>query len=470
MPALPPIRYIVPFVLLLSACGGGGGGGGSGSGSGAPPGGDGTPDPGSETPVEILSRINCNAVAEGPVAGPLDEAQATLIAQTAGSLGSNEQIGETGVALVVGVSRLLDLVDALAASGGTLATEQDPEAAAADLAGVSEAVQCALVSLADAAQASPLAQLPGADMLLEQLADLAMSFDTQDPSFVGTEGLEALTTQLAGISTTLSGMIASAAGNPEYGVPEELQALVMVPSVLLDDIAAALISVGQLDGQASAENLSAAITGVLGGILSLAPGDAAAEPLAQAEAAISEGLAQLLVPLFEAISGQFAAGGLPASSFSDFLAGGFTGVDTGFLEGIIAGGASSPDGADRPSLETLLSGVPVLGDVLAQVLGGGGFDTGGLEGAPLISELLAGGGDLPSLLEALQMAASQLEGAAGSGDVAFPTDAEGLAGLLESLSGDNALASALEELFVALTGGGGGLAALLAPLLGMLGT
>ncbi|MGB0212434.1 MAG: hypothetical protein ACPGE9_09600, partial [Algiphilus sp.] len=302
------------------------------------------------------------------------------------------------------------------------------------------------------------------------LADLALSFDPQDPGFVGTEGLEALTAQLAGLGTTLSDMIATAAANPQYGVPEELQALVMVPAVLLDDIAAALISVGQLDGQASADNLSAAITGVLGGIASLAPGDAAVAPLAQAEAAISEGLAQLLVPLFDAISGQFAAGGMPASSFSDFIAGGFTGADTGFLQGIIAGGAASPDGADRPSLETLLSGIPVLGDVLAQVLGGGGFDTGGLEGAPLIAELLAGGeGGLPSLLEALQLAAAQLEGAAGSGDVAFPTDAAGLATLLESLAGDNALATALEQLFAALTGGGGGLAALLAPLLGILG-
>lgn len=465
MPLTSPIRYLAPFVLLLSACGGGGGGG-----SGSPPDGGGTPDPADETPVQILSRINCNAAAEGPVAGPLDQAQAALIAQTAENLGSNAQIGASGEAFVVAVSRLLDLVDALAASGSTLAAEQDPEAAAADLAGAGDAVQCALVALADAAQASPLAQVPGVDMLLEQLADLALSFDPQDPSFVGTEGLEALTAQLAGLGTTLSDMIATAAANPQYGVPEELQALVMVPAVLLDDIAAALISVGQLDGQASADNLSAAITGVLGGIASLAPGDAAAAPLAQAEAAISEGLAQLLVPLFDAISGQFAAGGMPASSFSDFIAGGFTGADTGFLQGIIAGGAASPDGADRPSLETLLSGIPVLGDVLAQVLGGGGFDTGGLEGAPLIAELLAGGeSGLPSLLEALQLAAAQLEGAAGSGDVAFPTDAAGLATLLESLAGDNALASALEQLFAALTGGGGGLAALLAPLLGILG-
>ncbi|MGB0213710.1 sugar phosphate isomerase/epimerase family protein, partial [Algiphilus sp.] len=119
MPLTSPIRYLAPFVLLLSACGGGGGGG-----SASPPDGGGTPDPADETPVQILSRINCNAAAEGPVAGPLDQAQAALVAQTAENLGSNAQIGASGEAFVVAVSRLLDLVDALAASGSTLAAEQ----------------------------------------------------------------------------------------------------------------------------------------------------------------------------------------------------------------------------------------------------------------------------------------------------------------------------------------------------------
>lgn len=449
--------------LLLAACGGGGGGSTPNAGN---PG-----DDNNASVNEVFAKFDCSFAAEGPVAGPLDEAQSALIEQTASNLGDNEQLGESAVAIITGVSRLLDVVDALAASGESLAVSQDPELASQDLLGATQALQCGAASLAEAGQASPLATLPEMDQLLEDLKNLALALDAQDPATLGPEGIETLTARIADVAETLSALATLAAqdiGLP--GVPPELQGLLTLPSILLADIADTLRAAGTLDGQGVADGFSTAVGGVLSGVLNLAPGDAAAGPLAQAEASLREGLGQLLVPLFDAIAGQLSDGGFQPDAFADFLAGGFAGETDFALAGAIAGA----DGFGTAPLAERLAGIPVLGDILAQVLAADGVDTGELEGGlPLISALLSGGGEdgLPSLLEALQSAAGQLQSAGGGDASELPTDAEGLLALLPQLgNGDNPLASTLQSIFSTLASGdSGGLQGLLDSLAGLLG-
>jgi len=371
------------MALLLAACGGGG------SGSSGVSGGS---NDGNASGEDVFAKIECDVASQGPFAGPLDDAQATLIEQTANAIGSNEQLGEAGVNVVIGVSRLLDLVDALATLGDDLATEQDPQAAFSELLGVSQAVQCGAASLADAAESTELANLPFARELIDDLRALALGIDTTNPQFLGASGLEDLTRQLADISETLSKITATIGLDPGLGLPKGTQELLRVPTVLFADLADTLTAVGQLDGDTSSDVISATVVNVLEGVAALSPNDAALEPLAQAEAALADGLAQLLVPLFDAIAQQLNAGGRMDAEFGQVLAGGFTGTGAPVLGGIIAGGDATPDGVPRPEFGELLAGLPVLGDILATVLSAEGFETGGLEGLPLISELLSAGG------------------------------------------------------------------------------
>lgn len=444
--------------LLLAACGGGG--------ASAPSSGDDS----NASVDEVFAKFDCSFAAEGPIAGPLDEAQSALIEQTANSVGDNEQLGESAVAIVTGVSRLLDVVDALAASGESLAVSQDPELASQELLGATQALQCGAASLAEAGQSGPLAALPETQTLLEDLKNLALALDAQDPATLGPEGIETLTARIADVAEGLSDLatlVALDVGVP--GAPPELQDLLTLPSILLADIADTLRAAGTLDGQGVADGLSTAVGGVLSGILDLAPGDAAAGPLEQAEVSLREGLGQLLVPLFDAIAGQLADGGFQPDAFADFLAGGFAGETDFALAGAIAGA----DGFGTPPLADRLAGIPVLGDILGDALAADGVDTGELEGGlPLISALLSGGGEggLPTLLEALQSAAGQLQ-SAGDGGSELPTDAEGLLALLPQLGDeDNPLASTLQSIFSALVSGdSGGLQGLLDSLAGLLG-
>lgn len=446
--------------LLLAACGGGGGGGSA-------------PDPGDDNDAsvdEVFAKFDCSFAAEGPIAGPLDEAQSALIEQSANSIGDNEQLGESAVAIITGVSRLLDVVDALAASGESLAVSQDPELASQELLGATQALQCGAASLAEAGQSGPLTALPETQGLLEDLKNLALALDAQDPATLGPEGIETLTAHIADVAESLSDiatLVALDVGVP--GAPPELQELLTLPSILLSDIADTLRAAGTLDGQGVADGLSTTVGGVLSGILELAPGDAAAEPLEQAEVSLREGLGRLLVPLFDAIAGQLSDGGFSPDAFGDFLAGGFSGETDFALAGAIAGA----DGFGTEPLADRLAGIPVLGDILASALAADGVDTGELEGGlPLISALLSGDGEggLPTLLEALQSAAGQLQNAGGDGSE-LPTDAEGLLALLPQLGdGDNPLANTLQSIFSALASGdSGGLQGLLDSLAGLLG-
>lgn len=346
------------MALLLAACGGGGSGQAMTSGADGAGAGD----------RDIFARIDCNVSAQGPFAGPLDDAQTALIEQTAGAIGGNSDLGDAGVNVIIGVSRLLDVLDALATLGEDLATNQDPEAAASELLGVTQAIQCGAASLADAAASTDLANLPFADELIEDLRSLALGIDTTDPNFLGASGLEGLTTELSNVSETLSNIVAVIGIDPGLGLPEGTQLLLRIPTELFDDLSETLTSVGQLDGNAASDDIAMTLTGVLEGLAALVPDNAAAEPLAQAREALSEGLAQLLVPLFDAISQQLAAGGRSDAEFGRFLIGGFSGTGAPELESIIAGGPLNPDGVPRPTLGELLSGIPLLGEILGTVL------------------------------------------------------------------------------------------------------
>ena len=140
--------------LLLAACGGGGGGSTPNAGN---PG-----DDNNASVNEVFAKFDCSFAAGGPIAGPLDEAQSALIEQTASNLGDNEQLGESAVAIITGVSRLLDVVDALAASGESLAVSQDPELASQNLLGATQALQCGTDGgLAHAQGVCGTGELPG---------------------------------------------------------------------------------------------------------------------------------------------------------------------------------------------------------------------------------------------------------------------------------------------------------------------
>ncbi|WP_420428551.1 hypothetical protein [Algiphilus sp.] len=345
--------------LLLTACGGGSGG----SGSAVAGNGDGT---GSK---DVFARIDCNVSAQGPFAGPLDDAQTALIEQTANAIGGNSDLGDAGVNVIIGVARLLDVVDALATLGQDLAANQDPQAAAAELLGVTQAIQCGAASLADAADSTDLANLPFAGQLIDDLRNLALGIDTSDPNFLGASGLEDLTTQLSNVSNTLSDIVAVIGLDPSgLGLPQGTQALLRVPAELFKDLSETLTSIGQLDGESASDDIAMTVTGVLEGLAALIPDNAAAGPLEQAREALANGLAQLLVPLFDAISQQLAAGGRSDAEFGRFLAGGFSGTGAPELESIIAGGPANPDGVARPTLGELLAAIPIVGEILSALL------------------------------------------------------------------------------------------------------
>ncbi|MBY8966236.1 hypothetical protein KHP57_11040 [Algiphilus sp. NNCM1] len=351
---------LAAMALLLTACGGG-----SDTGASAVAG-DSTAPPSNQ---DIFARIDCNVSAQGPFAGPLDNAQTALIEQTANAIGGNSDLGDAGVNVIIAVARLLDVVDALATLGQNLAANQDPRAAASELLGVTQAIQCGAASLADAAASTDLVNLPFANQLIDDLRSLALGIDTSDPNFLGASGLEDLTTQLANISSTLSDIIAVLGVDPSsLGLPQGTQALLRIPAELFKDLSETLLSIGQLDGEATSNALATTITGVLEGVAALLPNDAAAGPLAQAREALANGLARLLVPLFDAISQQLSAGGRSDAEFGRYLAGGFSGRGDPEIESIIAGGDGAADGVPRPTLGELLAALPIVGQILDALL------------------------------------------------------------------------------------------------------
>lgn len=438
--------------------GGGGGGGGGG----------GTPPPGGDTGETIkFADVNCDVSASGPVAGPLDPVQGALIDEIGAQLVVLPQLGEPLVHVVTALGRLLDVVDALAASGETLFVERDPAAGGDALSGGALAVQCGAKSLAQAYMDSPLAAaLPtSSQQLVEELAELTLVFSGEDS--IGLAGLEDLTSRLAAIATRLSGMVSVVQNFPELlpaelgdaagQIPAEaLFPLLDAPAVLLANLAELLESAGGLHGQQTADAVAVTLTDLLGAVAAFDPSGSATGLLDEAQAHLSGGLGLILVPLFDAI--QTGLGGSATGLFSSFLVDGIDGFPGAPNPLATYLGGNAPGG---DSLTDLLAGVPLLGDLLGLVLAssGSGFAFADADaGKALLHDLLNGAGPegAESLLAALTVAGTQLQALApaglGDGGAAFASDGEALQALL-GLIEDNPAGALLDKLRTTLGGG-----------------
>lgn len=443
---------------------GSGSDGGSGDGGTDDGAGDGTDDGSGDDsaggePITFAS-LDCNISASGPIAGPLDAAQEPMVTQLGGAFASVPEVGTSATQLVVASARFLDVIDALAASGETLFAEQDPAAGGDALEGTARSVQCGAKSLADAYIDSPLsAAFPvSSDTLVRQLAELTLVF--QGPESIGLNGLEDLTSRLANIAQTMSSMASTLESFPELlpaefgpvtsALPEDAYlALVRAPADLLGNIANTLNAAGALQGQQTADAIAVTLTDLLGSAARFDDTGTISGALSEGQGQLANGLAVILTPLFDAITQ--GLGDMSSDTFSDFLAEGIDGFPEGAnpLETFLSGDLPGFD-----SLATLLSEVPVLGDLVGTLVaaGGGQFDFAGpTAGTDLLGSLLDGNGPsgFEDLLTALQAVGGQLSGIAPDGfdlgDGGFATNGEALNALLSTLEA-NAGADLLTQL------------------------
>lgn len=416
--------------------------------------------------IPAFAALQCDLAASGPMAGALDPVQSAMVDQLGGNFAAIPEVGPAAQDLVVGTARFLDIVDALAASGTVLFTEQDPAAGGDALDGTAHAVQCGAKSLAAAFVGSPLAAaLPAqSETLVTQLAELTLVFD--GPDSIGLEGLADLTDRLAGIADTLSGMVDVVESFPGM-VPADLDALppafpaeafvalARAPAVLLADLAEVLRDAGSLDGQGTADAIALTLTDLLATATVFDATGTVPALVETAQGQLAEGLGLILEPLFAAIAE--ALGGGAGATFPDFLAGGIDGFPGGAnpLEALLGGAQPGTD-----ALASQLAGVPVLGDVLGLLVAsaGGDFDfTDPAAGADLLAAVLAGDGPqgFGSLADALTTAAEELTALAPA--ALDPTagapgsDPEAL-GTLLALLADNPLSALLADYAGALGG------------------
>lgn len=434
---------------------GGSDGGGTDDGAG-----DGSGDDSAGGEPITFASLNCNIAASGPIAGPLDAAQEPMVTQLGGAFASVPEVGASATQLVVASARFLDVIDALAASGETLFAEQDPAAGGDALEGTARSVQCGAKSLADAYIDSPLAAAfpVSSDTLVRQLAELTLVF--QGPESIGLNGLEDLTSRLANIAQTMSSMANTLESFPELlpaefgpvtsALPEDAYlALVRAPADLLGNLADTLNAAGALQGQQTADAIAVTLTDLLGTAARFDNTGTTSAALSEGQGQLANGLAVILTPLFDAITQ--GLGDMSSDTFSDFLAEGIDGFPVGAnpLETFLSGGLPGFD-----SLATLLSEVPVLGDLVGMLVAadGGQFDFASpTAGTDLLGSLLDGNGPagFEDLLTALQGVGGQLSGIAPEGfdltNGGFATNGEALNALLSALDA-NAGADLLTQL------------------------
>ena len=437
---------------------GGNGGGGTDDG-GSTDGGSGDDGSAGGDPI-TFANLDCSVASSGPIAGPLDAAQTPLIDTLGGAFAAIPEVGTSATQLVVATARLLDVVDALAASGQTLFVEQDPSAGGDALDGTALALQCGAKSLADAFTGSPLASAfpVSSDTLVRQLAELTLVF--QGPDSIGLNGLQDLTNRLAGIAQTLSSMASTLESFPELlpaefgpatgALPEDAYlALVRAPADLLANLADTLNAAGALQGQQTADAIAVTLTDLLGTVARFDSTGTTFSALSDAQEQIANGLAVILTPLFDAIAQ--GLGSMSTDTFPDFLVSGFEGFPGGSnpLETLLGGNLPGFD-----SLETLLAEVPVLGDLVGMLVaaGGGSFNFSNQSAGPeLLNQLLSGAGPsgFEDLLGTLQAVGSQLTAIAPAGfdltDGGFATNGDALSALLSSIEA-NAGADLLNQL------------------------
>ncbi|CAN0255417.1 unnamed protein product, partial [Chrysoparadoxa australica] len=153
-----------------------------------------------------------------------------------------------------------------------------------------------------------------------------------------------------------------------------------------DDLGTMLDATGRLDGDDTSAALVGAFNNVLNALSGSLPGGAGTAlsgAVDQAGIDFENGLAVVLNPLFQALRGVLAPVTGENSPLAPVLGAGFAGDFSGFggeaaFGDLLAGGGTGSGGTQIPLLSDLLSGLPVLGDVLAGLMGGeaaGGLDT-----------------------------------------------------------------------------------------------
>jgi hypothetical protein len=368
----------------------------------------------SSSPTNVGAKLECASID-----GPIDAVQGLLIEQIAAGLADVPQLGEALAGVVTSTAFLLDLVDALAAFSTELLLEQDPAAAGAQLAGVGQSVQCFAVGLIDSLEIllaglgdGPLAGIPGLGPVLEiLLTDLSLLLGDVSAGLSGelrSNIIGELAGRLVGIANNLVALaqnLGSAAPSGAQAEVDLLGGLLMLPATLLGGVSELLNGFAALDAERSVTGLLGIVSDVadiLAGLSPLPgfPGDTSLGALDQALNALSGGLAIVLTPIFDIIGailpiGNKAAGtdGIFAAYLGEGVLGSVDPVNVAWMKGGVG-----PDGVERPALDALLAGIPILGDLLAAVLN---FD--GLGGGELVRALLLGDGTglLPTLGGAL---------------------------------------------------------------------
>lgn len=446
------IGLIMAASLTLAGCGSSGGGGGS----------DGNGGGGGATVVPVGGNN---------LLGPADPVQDALIDAGNGA-GDAPVVGDTAAALLSALVALLDAPDGLASGFQDFATSQDPndlfaggEDAGAALLSFAAGLSETLIQLSEEGQA-----IPGSDALLPTLLDLQQQ--VQDGLSGASNGGDL--TAITDLLVQLSGQLAGLSGQ----VPPQVADAPLVGDLLAAlgtgsaDLATILDSVGRLNGDDTSAALTQAFQNVLSALTGSLPGvgDNAMLTGAVSDATMQfeRGLAIVLNPLFQALRGVLA----PITGEASPLAGGLDGLlggDTGGLAGLLAGGGMSSGGTQIPLLSDLLAGLPLLGELLTQLPGGGALgagglgslttilDQGGTGGIPLLGDLLAGipnlsapGGSgapspaaltdlLTSLLslngDGLPVLGDVLAGAGGAGSLDLPIVGNVLDDLLGNLTG-----------------------------------
>ncbi|MDT0634936.1 hypothetical protein [Spectribacter hydrogenoxidans] len=371
------------WLALATGCGGGGGGGSAA-------------DDGNQ-PVPVGGN---------QVAGPADPVQDALT-DVGDTTGDAPVIGDTSAALLSALVALLDAPDGLASGFQSFLTSQNPDdlIAGGDLAGdallsFAAGLSETLIQLTEEGQA-----IPGSENLLPLLTQLQV--EVQDGITGQTDGgdLTAITdllVQIAGELDTLSGQVPSQVADAPL-VGDLLTAL----GTGADDLSIILDATGRLDGDDTSAALVDSFENLLTSLSGSLPGDANSAltgAVGDATVQFENGLAVVLNPLFQALRGVLAPVTGETSPLAPVLGAGFAGDfsdfggEAGFGD-LLAGGGTGSGGTQIPLLSDLLSGLPVLGDVLAGLMGGeaaGGLDT--------LSNLLANGGtgNVPLLGDVLQ--------------------------------------------------------------------
>lgn len=316
--------------------------------------GDAVPQP---PATELFAAIRCDQL--GPVSGALDPLQTALVAELGGALSKAPALGQSAESVVVAVSTLLDIVDALVSSAQTLESEGDPEAGQLRLEGATEALQCSAKALYEAYALSPIANLAPSEVedLVAELVGLLTVLDgSGDPQ----ASLERLTGRLAGVADALAA-IANILPNDLSALDGvvTLSALTKAPAHLLTNLADVLSSAGQLDSQATSDAVATTLTDLLGLLQVVNLPDQGETALVQLLEGIQNGLSNtlsaLLAPVFDILRGIFRndEAGFASRVFAEYLYQGLT-AEPGNALADYAGGMA-PDGVQRPSLRSMIA-------------------------------------------------------------------------------------------------------------------